>query len=91
MELCSTTNILVRVFNVECRLFKVVFFFFAQHNVNSDFLSFLVVIYFYSVYVLEMINVSRTAYYELLNVQLIILGLSGEITYYSHEKGEFLP
>ena len=46
------------------------FFLFAQHNVNSDFLSFLVVIYFYSVYMLEMINVSRTACYELLNVQL---------------------
>lgn len=91
MELCSTTNILVRVFNIECRLFKVFFFLFAQHNVNSDFLSFLVVIYFYSVYVLEMINVSRTACYEFLNVQLIILGLSGEVTYYSHEKGEFLP
>ena len=42
-------------------------------------------------YVLEMINVLRTACYELLNVQLIILGLSGEVTYYSHEKGEFLP
>ena len=80
VELYNTTNILVRVFNIECRLFKVffclfallllLFFLFAQHNVNSDFLSFLVVIYFYSVYVLEMINVSRTACYELLNVQL---------------------
>lgn len=35
-----------------------------------------------------MINVSKTASYELLNVQI---SYEGESTYYSHETGEFLP